>query len=548
MNSLLARLSALSLFLAAGAAFAAAIAPPPATPAGATVDTIQGVQVADPYRWLENATDPKVEAWSDAQNERTRAYLDALPSEQTTKAQLTRLITATSPVLLSTRWRGGVVVFAIYSDPAKQQPMLVTIDGEADPKSRKIIARSQRARREGPYLHRLVRAVAATEGKSPSRSRRTAARTAPCMSTRWRAARRSTRRSRACNIPRQAAASPGPRTESPSGTRAIPAPDAPAADQHFNMQVYYPSPWRRSGERFAGAGDRRTGSSGYRKSSSTTATAAPRFSPRSSAATAANGRFTCSARARQPRRWRPMTTASSTPPSDPTTRSTASAAPAPRTAKSSRQARPTPAARWRMRRHRAGKPGGDPFRRRRAASCRIFRLSKDRLFVRDIVGGPNEVRVFDLGGQADRQAAAPADRVQFAKSKPLAGGDVLFDVSTYLRPRYYVRWNPATGKARETALKITSPISFADAEVTREFATSKDGTKVPVNIIEQKGDETRRLQSGTAVRLWRLWHQHDAIVSSARCAACGWTRAASMRSPTFAAAPSTASGGTRKAC
>jgi len=34
---------------------------------------------------------------------------------------------------------------------------------------------------------------------------------------------------------------------------------------------------------------------------------------------------------------------------------------------------------------------------------------------------------------------------------------------------------------------VTSPISFADAEVKREFATSKDGTKVPVNIIERRG-------------------------------------------------------------
>jgi prolyl oligopeptidase len=116
-------------------------------------------------------------------------------------------------------------------------------------------------------------------------------------------------------------------------------------------------------------------------------------------------------------------------------------------------------------------------------------LSKDRLFVRDIVGGPNQVRVFDLSGRP--KGALPLPQIAAnSEIEALAGGDVLFDVSTYLRPRYYARWNPVSGKSSETALKVTSPISFADAEVKREFATSKDGTKVPVNIIERKG--TRR--------------------------------------------------------
>src|SRR5947208_2179998 len=138
MNRLLARVSALSLLLAGGAALAAAIPPPPQTAAGSAVDIIQGTQVADPYRWLEDAADPNVQAWSNAQNARTRAYLDSLPSRETTKAQLTKLITATSPAYSELMARGNLV-FALYSDPAKQQPMLVTLDAKADPKSRKIV-------------------------------------------------------------------------------------------------------------------------------------------------------------------------------------------------------------------------------------------------------------------------------------------------------------------------------------------------------------------------------------------------------------------------
>ena len=125
-------------WLFAYSAFGAPIPPPPATPAGNTVDVVQGVKVADPYRWLENAADPKVETWSDAQNARTRAYLDGLPNRAAVKNRLTQLITTSSPAYSALVAR-GTRVFARYSDPAKQQPMLVTLDAKADPASRKTL-------------------------------------------------------------------------------------------------------------------------------------------------------------------------------------------------------------------------------------------------------------------------------------------------------------------------------------------------------------------------------------------------------------------------
>jgi len=113
-------------------------------------------------------------------------------------------------------------------------------------------------------------------------------------------------------------------------------------------------------------------------------------------------------------------------------------------------------------------------------------LSSTRLFVRDIVGGPNQVRVFDLDGRPEGTLPLPEIAAN-SEIEPLTDGDVLFDVATYLRPRYYARWSPATGRTEETALRVTSPISFADAEVVREFAISADGTRVPLNIIAKKG-------------------------------------------------------------
>src|SRR5438045_4404169 len=61
-----------------------------------------------------------------------------------------------------------------------------------------------------------------------------------------------------------------------------------------------------------------------------------------------------------------------------------------------------------------------------------------------------------------------------------------YDVS-YTEP---AAWFKVAGGKKEpvkTALRSTSPVSFADIEVTREFATSKDGTKIPLNVIRKKG-------------------------------------------------------------
>ncbi|HEX2801002.1 MAG TPA: hypothetical protein VHN73_02935, partial [Phenylobacterium sp.] len=130
-----------SLILAlslAGAATAAPVPPPPPFPAGPTTDVIQGVEIADPYRALENSNDPKVQAWSDAQNARTRAYLDNLPGRAAVSAKLRSLITAASPSYAGLQ-AAGSKVFGFYFDPTKQQPSIVSLNAAADPASRAAV-------------------------------------------------------------------------------------------------------------------------------------------------------------------------------------------------------------------------------------------------------------------------------------------------------------------------------------------------------------------------------------------------------------------------
>jgi prolyl oligopeptidase len=55
-------------------------------------ERIQGVEIADPYRWLEDQQSPETRAWIDAQNKYTRAFLDAWPGRAALKQRLTELI------------------------------------------------------------------------------------------------------------------------------------------------------------------------------------------------------------------------------------------------------------------------------------------------------------------------------------------------------------------------------------------------------------------------------------------------------------------------
>jgi prolyl oligopeptidase len=106
--------------------------------------------------------------------------------------------------------------------------------------------------------------------------------------------------------------------------------------------------------------------------------------------------------------------------------------------------------------------------------------------VRDIAGGPNQVRIFDHEGKPQGLLPLPPS-ASVGKIAPLPAGGALYSVRTYLRPRYVMRWDNATGQAEETQFADTAPYSFDDMEVVRELAASPDGTEVPIDIIRRKG-------------------------------------------------------------
>ena len=83
------------LLALAAAAASCHVAPPlaeiPPTAREGVVETLHGVEVADPYRWMEDSEDARLEAWIDAQNDRTHRYLKGLSEVAGFEERLTTL-------------------------------------------------------------------------------------------------------------------------------------------------------------------------------------------------------------------------------------------------------------------------------------------------------------------------------------------------------------------------------------------------------------------------------------------------------------------------
>jgi prolyl oligopeptidase len=58
---------------------------------GGVVEDYHGTKVADPYRWMEDLNASEVKAWVDAENALTFTYLDALPGREPLKKRITDL-------------------------------------------------------------------------------------------------------------------------------------------------------------------------------------------------------------------------------------------------------------------------------------------------------------------------------------------------------------------------------------------------------------------------------------------------------------------------
>jgi protease II len=73
----------------AGLCAIATAAEPPTAPIREVIDTIHGVAVKDPYRYLENVKSSEVQAWLKAQGEFARETLDKIELRARLEARIT---------------------------------------------------------------------------------------------------------------------------------------------------------------------------------------------------------------------------------------------------------------------------------------------------------------------------------------------------------------------------------------------------------------------------------------------------------------------------
>ena len=469
----------LSLTLPTAALCAPAIAPAPVFPVGTTTDVIQGVTVADPYRALENGDDPAVTAWSDAQNARTRAYLDNLPGRAGVQAKLKRLISASSPAYGGLQARGASI-FAIYNDPAHQQPSLVRLNAAADTASRVSVLDPNTM---DPTGHTSIDWYAA----SPDGSK-------VAVSLSQNGSEDGTLHVYDVASGKELEA-PIPSVQYPTGGGSVAwtadgkgfwytryPTSGPEEERHFNLQAWFHrlgSPASsdvlalgtadglpRTAEVFldndAGAAAAlalvQLGDGGQWQSyvlrPDKPALKVARYEDRIIAATMTrDGTIYGLSRLNAPM-GKVMKLAA--PYTDGFAKASLFVA---------------------ERKDAAIIDGGE-FGKPLAAES-------GRLYVNRIVGGPSQLTAYDAAGKATALSIPPIASV--FEIDPLPNGDVLYGVSTYQTPAYFARWNARTGRSARTQLAVTSPISYDDVTVTRAFATSKDGTKIPLNIIAKKG-------------------------------------------------------------
>lgn len=132
MLTLIRRSSALLL---AGALWAGPLAAGerptyPPTRVAPVVETLHGVEVPDPYRWLEQADDAEVQAWTEQQNALTRRYLDGFKELRTALTmrleELNRANVASSPRIFKDRY------FFLKREGLQNHPVLYVRKGSID--------------------------------------------------------------------------------------------------------------------------------------------------------------------------------------------------------------------------------------------------------------------------------------------------------------------------------------------------------------------------------------------------------------------------------
>jgi prolyl oligopeptidase len=464
------------------------VPPLPDTPRRPVTREFHGTAVTDPYAWLDNGADAAVRAWTEQQNRHTRAVLDHYPGLSAIRERLRELLTGVTTDYGALRYQGGKL-FAMKFQPPKEQAFLVTLASPFDTGSERVVLDPNRIRGKGPvgidfYVPspdaKLV-AVSLSEGGSEDG-------TVHVYEV-------ASGKELADVVPRvQYPTAGGSLAWNADGsgfyyTRYPHEGERPKGDLPFYQQVWF----HRLGTP-AGADVHSLGKDFPRyKDFPRIAEIVLDRSPdgRHVLATVENGdggeymHYLLGPGGK----WTQLT-------AFPDQVTAAVFGPDDHLYLVSRQGAPrgkllrVPLADPRLAAATTVVPEGDAaiqaFRITNNAFAANFVVTAGRVYLVDSEGGPSRIRVFGHDGKAYGTVPILAVSAVLA----VAGGkgdELLFRNTSFLEPRAWYRYDPAAGRVERSALYATSPADFHDCEVVREFATSKDGTRVPLSIVCRKG-------------------------------------------------------------
>jgi prolyl oligopeptidase len=455
-------------------------AKPPVAPVRPVTNVYHGVKVVDPYRWLEKDDDPAVRAWSDAENAFARSFLNRLPNVAAIRAEVTAIMSAKSPSYASATFRGGRY-FAIKTEPPKQQPMLIVLESLDDLASERIVVDPNVLDPSGGTSMDWY--VASPDGKLAAVSLSQGGSEAGDVHV----YATDTGKEVYEVVPHVNSGTAGGDVAWAPDSRGFyytrhPWPgERPAADLGFYQQAYYHQ---------LGTNPR---DDRYELGKDLPRIAEIQLEVDSATgrvlATVQNGdggEFALFLRDPKSGAWRQFAEYSDR---------IVQALFGKHDDLFLVSLRDTPRGKIE---HIAIADLGQPAQTIVAEAKDAIQTSfvgmpsiaatPNRLYVVYQLGGPSEIRAFDHEG-TPTPGPEKTPVAAYYDLEPLAGDDLLYGRVSYAKPEGRYEFDAESGQTTETALASTSPVNLDDMEIRREFATSRDGTQVPVNILFRKGTQ-----------------------------------------------------------
>ncbi len=441
----------------------------PPTKKEPVTDTFFGIKVQDDYRWLEQLDDPEVKTWAAAQNARAQGFLDALPGRTELAAQVKKLVSSAPPAFENLQIAGDKI-FALKFEPAKQQRFIVVLNSPDNVEGEKSVCDPNAIDPSGATA--IDWFVSSPDGRQ----------VAVCLS------RNGTEDGdlyffdvatgkqlpdviQHVQFPTGGGSAAWTRDGKGVFYTRYPRPgERPAADAHFFQQVYYHQMGAPESEDVYSIG----------KEFPKIAEVQLQANQESDyvVATVANGdggdfeHFVY----RPDKKWQQITKFED------------------KIKKGSLAFGPVLYAI-----SLEGAPRGKVVKFALDASeikpevvvsptegvVEEIAVSADEVLIHTLEGGPSGLYACALDGSNLKAVPTPpiSDVSELAAGKDL----LLIRVGSYTELPKWFKYEGSGNRLSTTALNWEPPFNFADMEVTRDFAVSKDGTKIPLNIVHKKG-------------------------------------------------------------